>query len=106
MAISRYGHEDSAIYWTHQALDYAHELDDPRLIAYILHRKSNIVTEAGSPGQGLGLANAALKSAKSLPPRILAVTLRQLARAHALLSEQSEFRKVIDQALKSASEKE
>jgi transcriptional regulator with XRE-family HTH domain len=100
------GHEDSAIYWTNQALDYAHELDDARLIAYILHRKSNIVTEAGSPGHGLGLANAALKAAKSLPPRILAVTLRQQARAHALLSEQSEFRQVIDQALQSASEKE
>src|SRR5690348_12553324 len=51
---------DAAIYWTNQALDYAHELDDSELLAYVLTRKSNIVTEAGSPGHGLGLANAAL----------------------------------------------
>jgi transcriptional regulator with XRE-family HTH domain len=47
------GHAEPAIYWTNQALDYAHELGDLQLMAYILHRKSNIVTEAGSPGHGL-----------------------------------------------------
>jgi hypothetical protein len=98
------GHADSAIYWTDQALDYGHELGDQRLIAYILHRKSNIVTEAGLPGHGLGLANAALKTATSLPPRIRAASLRQQARAHALLSEPSGFKAAIDKALESASE--
>lgn len=98
------GHTDSALYWTDLALDYAHELDDTNLIAYVLHRKSNIVTEAGSPGHGLGLANAALKVVNSPPPRLQAVALRQQGRAHALLSETSEFRRAIDQALKNASE--
>src|SRR5258708_10250117 len=98
------GRADTAIYWTNQALDYAHELNDARLIAYILQRKDNSVTEAGSPGHGPGLANAALKTATPLPPRIRAVTLRQQARAHALLSEASEFTHAIDQALTSASE--
>jgi transcriptional regulator with XRE-family HTH domain len=79
------GRTDYATFWTEQALDYAHELGEANLIAYILYRKSNIVTEAGSPGHGLGLASAALKTAKSLPPRIRAVSLRQQARAHALL---------------------
>jgi len=97
------GRTEHAIFWTEQALDYAHELGEANLIAYILHRKSNIVTEAGSPGHGLGLASAALKTAKSLPPRIRAVSLRQQARAHALLSEPSEFKLAIDQALESAS---
>jgi transcriptional regulator with XRE-family HTH domain len=34
------GDTDSAIYWTNQALDYAHELGDPQLLAYTLHNGS------------------------------------------------------------------
>lgn len=100
------GHTDSALYWTNYALDRAYELGNEQLIAYTLHRKSNIVTEAGSPGQGLGLANAALRASKSLPPHTRAVALRQQARAHALLSEPSEFRRAIDEALACASQED
>jgi tetratricopeptide (TPR) repeat protein len=100
------GHADSALYWTNYALDYAYELGDEQLIAYSLHRKSNIVTEAGSPGHGLGLANAAFMASDSLPPHTRAVALRQQARAHALLSEPSEFRRGIDKALAYASQED
>ena len=36
-----------ANYWTSQALDYAIELNDAQLVAYVLMRKSNIATGSG-----------------------------------------------------------
>lgn len=98
------GDTTSAIYWTNQALDYAHELDDPQLLAYILVRKSNIVTEAGTPGHGLGLANAALHVPGRIAPCIRAVSLRHRARAHSLLSEKTEFERDIYEALRYSTE--
>jgi tetratricopeptide (TPR) repeat protein len=93
-----------AMSWTNRALDYAQELADPQAMAYILMRKSNIATEAGHPGQGLGLANAALNTAPDLTPRLRAVSLRQLANAHALLAEPHEFESTIDHAIQHATE--
>ncbi|GAA1683297.1 hypothetical protein GCM10009733_094770 [Nonomuraea maheshkhaliensis] len=98
------GDSDCAMGWTNRALDYAQELADPQVVAYILMRKSNIATEAGHPGQGLGLANAALKTAPNLSPRLRAVSLRQLANAHALLGEPREFESAIDRAIQDATE--
>ncbi|MET8865822.1 hypothetical protein ABZW11_23035 [Nonomuraea sp. NPDC004580] len=98
------GDPDCAMNWTNRALDYAQELDDPQLVAYVLMRKSNIATEAGHPGQGLGLANAALKAAPDLTPRLRAVSLRQLANAHALLAEPREFESAVDRAIQQATE--
>ncbi|WP_261808467.1 hypothetical protein [Nonomuraea sp. C10] len=98
------GDPDCAMIWTNRALDYAQELADPQAVAYILMRKSNIATEAGHPGQGLGLANAALNAAQDLTPRLRAVSLRQLANAHALLGEPREFESAIDQAIQYATE--
>lgn len=75
--------------WTSRALDYAMELGDQRLIAYILMRKSNIATDADEPINGLGLANAALSDPNSLTPRLRSVILRQRANAHAALISSS-----------------
>ena len=80
----------TAMKWTNHALDYAQELDDLILTSYIQQRRSNIATEAGRPGNGLGFANAALCWSRQLPPSIQAVALRQLANAHALLEEAEE----------------
>lgn len=93
------GTTDSAVYWTNQALDYAHEMDDPELLAYILTRKSNIATEAGAPGHGLGLANAALNISGHVAPSVRAVSLRHRARAHCLLSDKNEFERDTNEAL-------
>ncbi|MBB5778664.1 hypothetical protein [Nonomuraea jabiensis] len=98
------GDPECAMHWTNRALDYAQELADPQGVAYILMRKSNIATEAGQPGQGLGLANAALNAAPNLTPRLRAVSLRQLANAHALLAEPREFESAIDQAIQYATD--
>lgn len=98
------GDPAAANYWTSQALDYAIELNDAQIVAYVLMRKSNIATEAGTPGHGLGLVNAALNYSDVLTPRVRAVCLRQKANAHALLSEQQDFEGAIDQAFREASD--
>lgn len=97
------GQHEYATFWSNQALDYAHELNDPQLIAYVMMRKSNIATDFGNPGHGLGLANAALVAAQALTPRIRAVSLRQQANAFALLSERPEFERSVELALAQAS---
>ena len=57
------------------------------MVSYVLMRKSNIATDAGQPGHGLGLANAALKQHQQLTPRLRAVALRQRANAYAMFAE-------------------
>src|SRR5262249_19505 len=97
------GQQDAATFWTNRALDYAQELNHPQVIAYIMMRKSNIATDFGNPGHGLGLANAALTAAEMLTPRVRAVSLRQQANAFALLSDRPEFERSVDLALVQAS---
>src|SRR6266542_5495319 len=98
------GRPDSAFFWTNHALDYAQELNDPQLIAYVMMRKSNVATESGKPGYGLGLANAALNAFDALTPRMRATALRAQANAYALLSERRDFEASVDQALVHASD--
>ena len=76
-----------AMHWTNRALDYALELGDERVIAYTLMRKAMIATESGSPAQGLGIADAALKRKDALTPRLRAVILRQRSYSNAVLGE-------------------
>jgi tetratricopeptide (TPR) repeat protein len=98
------GEPESASFWTGRALDYAYELNDPHFIAYTLMRKSNISTESGVPGHGLGLANAALNYSELLTPRLRAVCLRQRANAHAFLSERRDFEEAIEEAIQEATQ--
>lgn len=93
---------EHAVFWTYRALDYAQELNEPQSIGYILMRRSNIATDFGRPGQALGLANASLAALGNLTPQIRAASLRQVANAHALLSERREFEAAVDQALMQA----
>jgi transcriptional regulator with XRE-family HTH domain len=76
-----------AMQWTNRALDYALELGDERVVAYTLMRKAMIATEGGSPAQGLGIADAALKRKDALTPRLRAVILRQRSYSNAALGE-------------------
>lgn len=96
------GNADEAMKWTSQAMDYAQELNDSSLMAYIFQRRSNIATEAGYAGHGAGLASAALRYAPELSPRVRAVVLRQLANSKASLGEHAEAMRAIDQALEAA----
>ncbi|MEU3325788.1 MULTISPECIES: helix-turn-helix domain-containing protein [Streptomyces] len=93
------GHVQEATRWTRLAMEYAHELGDPTLIAYVFQRRSNIATEAGHAGHGAGLASAGLRYASHLSPRAHAIVLRQLANSKAGLGEHGETARAIDQAL-------
>ncbi|WP_019874027.1 helix-turn-helix domain-containing protein [Sporichthya polymorpha] len=97
------GDHDAAMAWTDRALDAAHEIDDLRAMAYVLHRKSNIATQAGRPGRGIGLAEAALRRPAELPGTLRAVALRQRANALALLGERQDCERALGQALEAAS---
>ena len=59
-------------------------------------------TRPGQPGQGLGLANAALKQRGHRTPRLHAVVLRQRANAYAMLHEPSNFARDAEEAFKQA----
>lgn len=98
------GLSTQAARWTGIALELADELGDPHLNAHILQRRSNIATEAGHAGHGAGLANAALRLAPEITPRLRASALRQLANAKAALGERSEYERAVDAALAAAAE--
>ncbi|WP_030773726.1 helix-turn-helix domain-containing protein [Streptomyces sp. NRRL F-2664] len=92
------GDSQAAMLWTNRALDYAAELDDPGLSAYVFQRRSNIAAEAGQAGYALGLANAALRQAGKLPPDVRAVALRARAYSDALLGHGDESARSLDEA--------
>ncbi|MGM9335623.1 helix-turn-helix domain-containing protein [Streptomyces murinus] len=92
------GDSQSAMLWTNRALDYASELTDPALSAYVFQRRSNIAAEAGQAGYAVGLANSALNEARKLPRQVRAVSLRARANAHALLGHADECWRTLDEA--------
>ncbi|KOV01950.1 hypothetical protein ADK91_21360 [Streptomyces sp. XY511] len=92
------GDSQSAMLWTNRALDFASELDDPSLNAYVFQRRSNIAAEAGQAGYAVGLANAALKHAQKLPPDVRAVALRARAYSEALLGHADDSARALDEA--------
>jgi tetratricopeptide (TPR) repeat protein len=102
-----WAHQDAgdlgrAMQCTSKALDYAVELGDQRTIAYTLMRKASIATEAGMPGQGAGMASAALARSDALTPRLRAVILRQRAQARAALRESDAASRDADAAVDEA----
>jgi transcriptional regulator with XRE-family HTH domain len=97
-----FGDYECAMQWTDRSLEYAIELDDRRVISYVVMRKSNIATDSGQPGHGLGLANAALKQHCQLTPRLRAVALRQRANAYAMLNETTSFVQDVEEAFAQA----
>ncbi|WP_267242861.1 hypothetical protein [Streptomyces sp. PR69] len=92
------GDSQQAMLWTNRALNYASELDDAALSAYVFQRRSNIAAEAGQAGYAVGLANAALKRARELPSQVQAVALRARANSYALLGQADDCARALDEA--------
>jgi len=88
-----------AMHWTDRAMDYSQELGDPRLISYVLMRKSNILTDGGDSALGRGLADAALRGDGQLTPRLRALARRQRANAYALQGEAAGCARELDLAM-------
>lgn len=79
--------------------DMAYEVGDSYLVSYIFMRRSNIATEQGEASQGVGLAHASLRDAVQLGPRLSALAFRQQAGAFALVGDEQQCARAIDQAL-------
>jgi len=88
----------AAAHWSVEAGEYAHELDDPLLTAYVFMRRSNIATDMDDPGSAIGLAEAALRHPDRLTPGLRAVALRQHAHAAALWNDRDDCVRAIDEA--------
>jgi tetratricopeptide (TPR) repeat protein len=88
--------------WTRHASELSQELGDQRLVSYALTRRSNIATESGRPGEGLRLAEAALRQRADLDSRVRALALRQKAFSHAMLGESQDCRKAVDEGVEAA----
>lgn len=92
----------SAMQVSSAALDYAQEIGDEALCAYILMRRSNIATDAARPELALKLSNAALDNQSRLSSRQTAVVLRQRAQCYARLGDEHECARALDAALRYA----
>lgn len=93
------GDYNRAAAWTNRAVAYAVELGDMRVISYVMMRRSNIATDAGRAGEGLSMAETALRNSDHLTPRLRAVALRQQAQAQALAGDRTECARSLDSAL-------
>lgn len=96
------GDYEAADRWTRHAVEMAQELADPRLVAYGLMRRSNVATEAGRAADGLHLAEASLRQPYAPDPRLVALSLRQKATAHAMLGEVSDCRTAVERGTDAA----
>jgi transcriptional regulator with XRE-family HTH domain len=85
--------------WTARAADYALGSGDPRLVSYVLMRRSNVASDAGDAGRALALARAALREGDRLTPQLRAVALRQEAHAHALRGDAPACARALDRAM-------
>jgi tetratricopeptide (TPR) repeat protein len=85
--------------WTARAADYALASGDPRLVSYVLMRRSNVASDAGDAQRALGLAQAALREGERLTPQLRAVALRQEAHAHALRRDGAACARALDHAM-------
>ncbi|MGH3713278.1 MAG: hypothetical protein ACRDT4_07430 [Micromonosporaceae bacterium] len=94
------GEPANATTYTDRAMDYALGLDDAREMAYVLMRKSNIASDLGQAGRGLGLANAALRDQTWLPAQVRALILAQRGRALALVGDADGAARTLDQAFR------
>ena len=88
--------------WTKRAIEMSQELSDRRLVAYALTRRSNIATESGRPLDGLNLAESALRQTADLDARLIALSLRQKAAAHALLGEGEDCFRAVQDSIEAA----
>ena len=85
--------------WTARAADYALGSGDPRLMSYVLMRRSNVASDAEDADRALALAQAALRDGDRLTPQLRAVALRQEAHAHALRGDATACARALDRAM-------
>jgi tetratricopeptide (TPR) repeat protein len=96
-------HEDAgdlprARYWTGQAMEWAHEAQDPRMLAWTLFRRSQQALTEGDAGQAIGLARAAHRDGSRLPDPMRAAMFQQEAQGVAMDGDEATAQCLIDTA--------
>lgn len=96
-------HEDAgdlarARFWTGRAMEWAHEADDPLMLAWALFRRSQQAIAAHDAGQAIGLARAAGRGGDQLPPPMRAAIIQQEAQGHALDDNELVSQRLLDTA--------
>ncbi|MES9558788.1 MULTISPECIES: helix-turn-helix domain-containing protein [unclassified Streptomyces] len=92
------GDERTAHGHTAKALDASHITGDSDLTAYILGRKAQLAVDTGHPADALGLAAAALRTARP-GSRLEVIAVMHQAHAHAILGDATEALRDYDTAL-------
>ncbi len=100
-------HQDSgdlslALKYTDESVDFAEAAGQVDLLAYVLMRKSNILSAVGDHQRAILTAQRALTVAERSAPHLAAVCLRQVALAHAYLGHEMAARAALDRALELA----
>jgi transcriptional regulator with XRE-family HTH domain len=94
------GDLEAAQHWTDRALDFVEELGAVEARAYVLMRKSGIAAERQEHGRSASLAEASCKDLGRLPARLQALNLRQRAISYAVVGDERESERAVDQALR------
>lgn len=96
-------HEDAgdlptAHYWTGRAMEWAHQAQDPLMLAWSLFRRSQQSLTEHDPGQAVGLIQAAHRPGSQLPKPMRAAMFQQEALAVALDGNEPASQRLIDTA--------
>jgi tetratricopeptide (TPR) repeat protein len=96
-------HEDSgdmasASRWASQAMEWAVEADDQKMITWALFRRSQHATSLGSAAQAIGLAQAAQRNDSIIAAPMRAAMMQQEAHGHALDGDEIACHRLLDRA--------
>lgn len=84
--------------WCNQAMDWAHEAQDSRMLAWILFRRSQQAAAEHNPAQVLGLARAASDVGVELPSPMRAAIAQQMGFGCAMDDREAEAQRWFDEA--------
>ena len=92
------GDMTQARYWTGQALEWAYEADDKRMLAWTTFRRSQQAVATGDAAEVIGLARAARRDEELLPAPMRAAIRVQEAYGHALDGNERSSQQLLDEA--------
>ncbi|GAB3532760.1 hypothetical protein GCM10027575_77500 [Phytohabitans suffuscus] len=84
--------------WTLQAMEWAYEADDQKMLAWTGYRRSQQATAGGTAAEVIGLARAARRDEERLSSPTRAAIRVQEAYGRALASDQVEAQRLLDEA--------
>jgi hypothetical protein len=87
-----------ARYWTSQALEWAYEADDKRMLAWTTFRRSQQAAATGDAAEVIGLAHAARRDEELLATPMRAAIRVQEAYGHALDGDKRGSQQLLDEA--------